>query len=179
MPKILTAKRRESETDRAREYVKTHILFPSGVLGLIFMVAGTAALVYQFMSETYGWRPFVETSGLILSGVALGWAQTKYHQYLLREYPAHFAGRLKLFSQAALKRSKREALPQPLDHPGRNLLPLAYVLGIGGLLGASMACAILGHVYYVTAFLMPWAGFFWAKMFFWRGVLAMTPSGGR
>ncbi len=172
MPKIITAKRLEGETDRAREYVRTHILLPSGLLGLIFMVAGTAALIYQFMSEAYGWRPFVETSGLLLAGVAIGWAQTRYQQYLLREHPAHFAGRMKLFSQpAAMKRSRREALAQPLEHAGRHLVPWAYLAGIIALLGAALAVAILGHLYYVAAFLMPWVGFFWAKMFFWRGLL--------
>lgn len=171
MPKIITARRIEGETDRAREYVKTHILFPSGLLGLIFMVAGTLALIHQFMSEAYGWRPFVETSGLILAGAALGWGQTRYHQYLLREHPAHFAGRMKMFSQPKMKRPKRDVLAQSLDHPGRHLVPWGYLAGIGLLVGASTATALFGHLYYVAAFLMPWMGFFWAKMFFWRGVL--------
>lgn len=172
MPKIITPKHRQSESDRAREYVKTHILFPSGLLGLIFMVAGTAALIHQLISEGYGWRPFLETSCLLLMGLALGWAQTRYHRYLLREFPAHFAGRMKLFSKAPLKRQKREVLAQELEHPGRALVPWAYFLGILGVLTVSAVTAILGHVYYVAAFFMPWIGFFWAKMFFWRGVLA-------
>lgn len=172
MPKIITPKRRETETDRARQYVKTHILFPSGLLGLIFMVAGTAALIHQFLTETYGWQPFVETSCLLLAGLVTGWAQTRYHKYLLREFPAHFAARMKLFSQASLKRQKREVLAQPLEHPGRALVPWAYLLGILAVLAVSAVTAIWGHVYYVAAFFMPWIGFFWAKMFFWRGVLA-------
>jgi len=172
MPKIITAKRREVESDRAREYVRTHILLPSGLLGLIFMVAGTAALIYQFMTEPYGWRPFIETCALLLTGITAGWAQTRYHQYLFRTHPAHFAGRMQLFSRKTLRRSKREALvQQPLAHPGRGLVPWAYLVGILGILGLSLATAVLGHVYYAAAFFMPWAGFFWAKMFFWRNVL--------
>jgi hypothetical protein len=172
MPKIITPKRREGETERAREYVKTHILFPSGLLGLIFMVAGTAALIHQLISEGYGWRPFLETSCLLLTGLAAGWAQTRYHQYLLRKFPAHFAARMKLFSQAPLRRQKREGLTQPLEHPGRALVPWAYLLGILAVLTGSAATAIFGHLYYVAAFFIPWIGFFWAKTFFWRGVLA-------
>ncbi|MEK6526288.1 MAG: hypothetical protein AABZ22_05385 [Nitrospirota bacterium] len=171
MTKIITARRREGEAEKAREYVKVHILFPSGLLGLVFMVSGTAALVYQLFVETYGWRTFIESTGLLLAGGLLGWVQTRYHQYLLQEYPGHFAGRMKSFSRTGLRRSKRESLASPLVHPWRNLVPLFYVLGIGALWGVSALSSTLGQVYYVAAFLLPWAGFFWAKMFFWRGVL--------
>ena len=41
MAKIITTKRAEGEAERAKEYVKTHILFPSGILGLILMISGT------------------------------------------------------------------------------------------------------------------------------------------
>lgn len=171
MPKIITAKRLEGDTEKAREYVKTHILFPSGLLGLIFMVAGAASLVYQFMVKTYSWRTFLETSGLLLVGGLLGWAQTRYHQYLLREHPGHFASRMKIFSRTVIKRSNREVLIPPLEHRGRRLMPLWYVLGVGGLFGASTVSSSLSQVDYIAAFLLPWAGFFWAKLFFWRGVL--------
>jgi hypothetical protein len=174
MPKIITAKRREGESERAREYVRTHILIPSGLLGLIFMVAGTAALVYQFMTEPYGWRPFAETCTLLLAGLALGWAQTRYHRFLLRAHPSHFAGRMRLYSQTPQRRPKRETLVEEPGHPGRRLVPWAYLAGILAIIGVSAATAMLGHVYYVAAFFMPWVGFFWAKLFFWRGVLAAS-----
>lgn len=175
MPKIITARRLEGEAERARDYVKTHILFPSGLLGLIFMVAGTFSLAYQLLGQTYSWRTFLESSGLLLSGVILGWMQTRYHQYLLREHPEHFAQRMRTFSQIGRSRAKREVLIAPLDHRWRGLVPLGYVVGIGTLLGVSALSSMAGHVYAVTAFLMPWAGFFWAKLFFWRGIL--TGSG--
>lgn len=172
MPKILTTKRIEGETEKAKAYVKTHILFPSGLLGLILILSGTAALVYQVFADTYGWRTFLESSGLIVAGMVLGWAQTRYHKYLLREHPGHFAGRMRTFSRRGLKRSKRDTSSPTLSHPGRNLVPLGYVLGFVFLIGASALGSMFGHVYYVAAFLLPWAGFFWAKMFFWRGVIA-------
>lgn len=171
MPKIITAKRLEGESDMAREYVKTHILFPSGLLGLIFLVSGTGSLIYQFMFEDYGWRTFVESTALLMAGGLLGWGQTRYHQYLLREHPGYFAGRLRMFSRTGQKRSKRE-LPVPdLQHPGRNLVPLYYAVGAVGLFGAAALSAVFGQVYYMAAFLMPWAGFFWAKMYFWRDLM--------
>jgi hypothetical protein len=171
MPKIITSRRREGEHERAREYVKGHILFPSGLLGMIFMVSGTAALVYQFMAITYSWRTFVESVGLLLAGCLLGWVQTRYHQYLLREHPAFFAGRMRLYSRAPQKRARKESSSSELEHRGRAWVPLYYVLGIGLLVGVSAWSSIWGQTYYVAAFLMPWAGFFWAKMFFWRGIL--------
>jgi hypothetical protein len=175
MPKIITGKRRETEADQAREYVKTHILLPSGLLGMIFMVAGAASLVYQFMYESFGWQSFLETTGLLLTGMMAGWAQTRYHRFLLRKYPAHFAGRMKIFSQSSLKRQKRDIQGKSLDHPGRQWIPFGYVIGFGMILGAAASVALYGNLYYVTAFFMPWVGFFWAKMFFWRQVL--RPAG--
>jgi hypothetical protein len=171
MPKIITAKRLDNETELAREYVKTHILFPSGLLGLVFMLAGTASLIYQFMVESYGWPTFAQSTGLLVAGGLLGWAQTRYHRYLLREHPAHFADRLRVFTRAAQKRARREPSPGQPAHRGQSLVPLYYALGVAGLLGASAAVATRGQVYYMAAFLLPWAGFFWAKMFFWRGIL--------
>jgi len=171
MTKLITTKRLEGETEKAREYVKVHILLPSGLLGLVFMVSGTAALLYQFFAETYSWRTFLQSTGLLVAGGLLGWAQTRYHQYLLREHPAHFAGRMRIFSRGGLKRAKKEAALPSLEHRGRSLVPLFYVLGIGALCGAAALGSARGQVYYVAAFLLPWAGFFWAKMFFWRGVL--------
>ncbi|MBM4124548.1 MAG: hypothetical protein FJ246_06300 [Nitrospira sp.] len=170
--KIITAKRLEGEHEMAREYVKTHILFPSSLLGLIFLLSGTGSLIYQFMFEDYGWRTFVESTALLIAGGCLGWGQTRYHQYIFREYPGYFAGRLRTFSRSGQKRSKREVLLPELQHPGRNLVPLYYTLGVAGLLGAAALSAIFGHVYYMAAFLMPWAGFFWAKMYFWRELMA-------
>lgn len=169
--KLITTRRLEGETEKAREYVKVHILFPSGLLGLIFMVSGSAALLYQFFVQTYSWRTFLHSTALLVAGGVLGWGQTRYHKYLLREHPGHFAGRMRVFSRGGLKRVKKDAALPALDHPGRNLVPLFYVLGIGALCGASALGSVLGQVYYVAAFLLPWAGFFWAKMFFWRGVL--------
>jgi hypothetical protein len=171
MPKIITAKRLDNEQELARQYVKTHILFPSGLLGLVLMLAGTASLLYQFVVESYGWPTFAQSTGLMVAGGLLGWAQTRYHRYLLREHPGHFADRLKVFTRAAQKRARRDPPSGQPMHRGQSLVPLYYALGILGLLGASAAAATRGQVFYMAAFLLPWAGFFWAKMFFWRGVI--------
>ena len=108
MPKLVTAKRIEGEHEKAVEYVKTHILFPSGLLGLICLVAGAGTLIYQFVVEAYSWFAFSEVTGLLVVGGLLGWGQTRYHKYLVREHPEHFASRMKLYSRSSPKRTKKE-----------------------------------------------------------------------
>lgn len=171
MPRIITSRWRESEYEKAREYVRTYILFPSGLLGLIFMVAGTAALIYQFMAVSYSGQVFVETFGLLLAGASLGWGQTRYQQYLLQTHPWYFASRMRLFSKAGQKRIRKDSPVQSLEHRGRVFVPILYVLGIGILLGASLWVSTYGQTYHVAALLMPWVGLFWGKTFFWRKLL--------
>ncbi|MFM8551741.1 MAG: hypothetical protein ACKOCD_05395 [Nitrospiraceae bacterium] len=176
MPKLITAKRVENETELAKQYVKTHILFPSVLLGFIMLLAGAASLVYQFMVEIYGWQTFLESTGLLVAGGLVGWGQTRYHRSLLRDHPTYFASRLKTFSQASLKRAKKESAAQPPEYPGQQYVPWLYLAGVGLLLSLSLTSSIFGHVYYMAALLLPWAGFFWAKMHGWRGVLEQGTS---
>src|SRR3989442_6859544 len=105
MTKLITTKRLEGESEKAREYVKAHILLPSGLLGLIFMVSGTAALLYQFFAETYSWRTFLQSTRLLVAGGLLGWTQTRFPPVLRLQHPAHFARRLRSLSPARLHRA--------------------------------------------------------------------------
>jgi len=171
MPKIITAHRREDEHQKAREYVRSYILLPSSLLGLVFMVAGMAALIYQFVSISFSWQTFLESVSLLLVGIAFGWAQTRYHRYLLREHPQVFAGRQRLYAKGSAPRGQKEVTLPPIEHRGRNLVPLWYVVGAAVLFGASAWVSLAGETYYVAAFLLPWMGFFWAKVYFWRIVL--------
>ena len=179
MPKIITAKRREGETDRARDYVRTHILFPSGILGLIFMVSAMGSLGYQFLAETYTWQTFLQSSVLLLLGALLGWGQTRYHRFVLDTYPEFFAARMRVHQRGTKGRAKREPPAPDIEHEGRALVPVAYVVGLLFLAGASTLAALDGAVSYMPAYLMPWAGFFWAKLFFWRGLLRQHRAGRR
>ena len=176
MPKLISSRRVENETELAKQYVKTHILFPSVLLGFIMLLAGSASLIYQFMVETYGWQTFLESTGLLLLGGLVGWGQTRYHRYLLREHPGYFAGRLKTFSKTGPKRPKKESAGQPPEYPGQQYVPLLYLAGVVGLVGTAVVSSIFGHVYYMAALLLPWAGFFWAKMYGWQGVIPQGES---
>lgn len=170
MPKLVTVKRQGSEIEKAQEYVKTHMLFPSSVLGLICVVSSAATLIYQFVTDSYGANALAETTGLLAAGMVLGWGQTRYHHYLLHEFPWYFASKMRTFERRGPARSKKDVLV--LDHRGRAIVPLAYAAGTGVLFALSMWSYMAGHVANVAAFLMPWAGFFWAKLFFWRKVLS-------
>jgi hypothetical protein len=44
-------------------------------------------------------------------------------------------------------------------------------MGIAILIGGSVAAITYGQVEPFPAFLTPWAGFYWAKLFLWRRVI--------
>ena len=172
MAKVITTKRLEGDIDKAHDYIRTHILFPSSLLGLIAMVVGVLGLLYQLIMGTYGWETFSFSSGLLLVGVIVGWGVTKYQKFILREYPTFFSSRRKTTAQRSFRKLKKSGPEVSLDHRGRGLIPFFYLVGIATFIGLSVACIYSGALDGVPAFALPWAGFFWAKMFFWKGVIA-------
>ncbi len=179
MAKVITTKRLEGEVEKAQDYIRTHILFPSSLLGLIGMVVGVLGLLYQLILGTYGWETFTYSSGLLLSGIIVGWGQTKYQQFILRECPAHFASRRRTAGKRSLRKVKKSASEVSFEHRGRGLIPFWYALGILMFIGVSVACVWSGALDGLPAFALPWAGFFWAKMFFWKGVIAPPSKKGK
>jgi hypothetical protein len=179
MAKVITARRLEGETEKAQEFVRSYILFPSSLFGLLTIVVGVLALLYQLIVGTYEVHTFTNSSGLLVFGVLLGLGQTKYHQFLLREYPAFFASRMKSNTQRTLQRAKKQAPEVTPDHRGRGLVPWWYVIGIASMLGLSILSIMSGVLDPLAAFALPWAGFFWAKMFFWKGLIAPVAKKGK
>ncbi|ALA58274.1 hypothetical protein [Nitrospira moscoviensis] len=172
MPKLVTVRRPEETRSQAQEYVKSYILFPSGVVGLICLVGGVGGLGYQLIAaDSYTWDTFYQSSGLVVLGVLLGVAQTRYQQYLYRQFPEVFAARWRMASARYGSKTKKETQPAKIGHPGRRFVAPAYVAGIVLLLGGAIAAAVYGEVGPVPALLMPWAGFYWARLFFWRKVV--------
>lgn len=172
MPKLVTVWRDQDIQTQARHYVRSYILFPAGLLGLVCMVGGIAALGYQLVaSSTYTWATFTSSSGLLLIGALCGWAQTRYHRYLLATVPDVFAARMRSAVQRGKKKSKGEPSIPAIEHPGRGFVPIAYVAGGLLMLAGSAWAMFYGAMDVVPAMLMPWAGFYWGKLFFWRGVV--------
>ena len=171
MAKVITSNKVQSEVDKAHDYVRTHILFPAGMTGLITMVVGVVGLLVQLWNGTYSWETFTTSSGLLVVGVLVGLGQTKYHQFLLREFPAFFASRMKTATQRSVQKARKASAESPVVHRGRGLIPLWYVLGMGLFIGLSIMTVLAGFLDPVPAFSLPWAGYFWAKMFFWKGII--------
>ena len=140
---------------------------------------GVLGLLYQLILGTYGWETFTYSSGLLLLGIIVGAGQTKYQKYILRECPAHFASRMKTGGPRSLRKVKKSAPEVSIDHRGRGLIPLLYALVILVFIGISVACVWSGALDGLPAFALPWAGFFWAKMFFWKGVIAPPTKKGK
>jgi len=159
VPKLITVQRPEQVTKHAHDYVKTYILIPSGLVGLVSMLGGVAGLGYQLFA----------TDRLIALGAALGFAQSLYHSYLLRSFPEVLAARIRVATAKQSKKGAKVPEPPALEHPGRSMIPMAYMLGVGVMLGGSWLALSIGQVSIVPAILLPWAGFYWARLFFWRG----------
>ena len=172
MARLVTLRRPEEVAQQAQEYVKSYILFPSGMVGLACLIGGIGGLGYQLIAtESYTWDTFYQSSGLILVGLVFGMAQTSYHQFLMKRFPEVFAARLRVASMRRGAKAKREPQTVTINHAGRGLVPLVYAGGVAILMGSAFAAVVYGQVGTVAALLLPWAGFFWARLLLWRKVV--------
>ncbi|MEO8339088.1 MAG: hypothetical protein ABI604_05125 [Nitrospirota bacterium] len=172
MPKLVTVLRPEKIDEQARYYVRSHILLPAGTIGLIFLVGGIGALGYQLLvNHTYSWMTFLSSSILIAVGAACGFGQGRYHRYLFKRFPEVYAAKLR----TAVAQRTRKAKPEPevptIEHPGRGFVTVISIAGAALIFGASAAGLMYGDLDLLPSVLVPWAGFYWAKLFCWRGVV--------
>jgi hypothetical protein len=178
VPKLINVHHPQHTLQLAQEYVKTYLLMPSGLLGLICVIGAIGGLGYQWLStDSYTWDTFYQSSALFMLGVGLGVAQTLYQRYLLREFPEVLAARMKEGLNRQKGKLKKRSDATTIEHPGRPFIPLAYLLGVMILLGGAIAASVYGHVSMVPALLMPWAGFYWARLFLWRRVIKVEKAG--
>jgi len=172
VPRLVTAHRTDQVLQLAHQYVKTYILFPSGLVGLPCLIGGVAGLGYQLIgTDSYTWHTFYQSSSLVVLGVLIGVVQTRYQQYLLTRFPEVFAARIRDRVIRRRGKGRKDAQSTDFEHPGRALIPLAYVGGLAILFGSGMAAYGYGQVSVIPALLLPWAGFYWARLFFWRRVV--------
>ena len=71
------------------------------------------------------------------------------------------------------KKAKARSEPEtpPIEHPGRGFVTVISIAGALLIIGASVVAVLRGDLDPFPALLMPWAGFYWAKLFIWRGVV--------
>ena len=174
MPKLVTVLKPEKIDEQARYYVRSHILLPAGTIGLICMVGGIGSLAYQLVVDhSYSWLTFVTSSALILIGALCGWGQARYHRYLFATFPEVYAARLRTAVAQRNRKTKTKAEPDvpSIEHPGRGFVTAISIAGAVLIFGASAVAIIRGELDPFPAVLVPWAGFYWAKLFSWRGVV--------
>ena len=174
MPKLVTVLRPEKIEEQARFYVRSHILLPSGTIGLVCLIGGVGSLGYQLLfNHTYSWLTFLTSSILLVVGAACGWGQSRYHLYLFTTFPEVYAAKMRtaVAQRNRKAKSKAESEVPSIEHPGRAYVTAISVAGALLIFGASAAAVVRGELDPLPAVLMPWAGFFWAKLFNWRGVV--------
>ena len=172
MPKLVTVLRPEKIEQQARYYIRSYILFPAGTIGLICLIGGVGSLAYQLlMTHTYSWLTFLTSSVLLVVGGLYGWGKARYHRYLFANFPEVYAAKMR----TAVAQRSRKAKPEPevpsIEHPGRGFVTAISIAGAVLIFGASAAAVLQGDLAPFPAVLMPWAGFYWAKLFIWRGVV--------
>jgi hypothetical protein len=172
MPKLVTVLRPEKIEEQARYYVRSRILLPAGTVGLVCMVGGVGSLGYQLLvNHTYSWLTFFTGSALLVVGALCGWAQARYHRYLFTTFPQVYAARLRTAVAQRSKKAKAEPEVPSIEHPGRAFVTTISVAGAALIFSASAVAIIRGDLDPLPAVLVPWAAFYWAKLFCWRGVV--------
>ena len=137
------------------------------------MVGGVGSLGYQLLvNHTYSWVTFLTSSVLIAVGAACGLGQARYHRYLFATFPERVCG-----TDADSCGSTQQEVPRPSRRCRRSStlgVVLSLRISIAGaalIFGASAVAIIRGELDPLPAVLVPWAGFYWAKLFCWRGVV--------
>ncbi len=176
MPKLVTVLRPEKIDEQARYYVRSHILLPAGTIGLVCMVGGIGALAYQLLANhTYSWVTFLSSSLLIVVGAGYGFAHARYHRYLFQTFPEVYAAKMRTAVAQRNRKAKMKGKAEPevpvIEHPGRAFVTAISIAGAVLVFGSSAAAYMYGDLNMFPAALVPWAGFYWAKLFCWRGVV--------
>jgi len=172
MPKLVTVLRPEKIDEQARNYVRSHILLPAGTIGLVCMVGGVGSLGYQLLvNHTYSWVTFLTSSILLAVGALCWWGQARYHRYLFTAFPEVYAAKLRTAVAQRNRKARAEPEVPAIEHPGRGFVTAISIAGAALIFGSSALAIIYGELDLIPAVFVPWAAFYWAKLFSWRGVV--------
>lgn len=171
MPKIVTSRRREDERDRARLYLKSRLMMPTIPLGMVTLLAGYGNVALMWLQDALTTDVVMGSTVLLLSGALWGWGHVRYERYLVAMCPEHLARKQKILEAAKeYKKPSREASSTGPIHPGRQIALAMY--GVGMLAQFGITGYYLGHLGTYAAVFLPWAGYFNAKVIFWRDLFA-------
>ena len=163
MPKIVTAKRREDEMDRARLYLKSRLMFPTIPLGMVTLLVGYGSVGLMWIQDELTPKVLLGSTILFVSGALWGWGHARYDRFLVRTCPDYLARKQKLLEAAkVMKRAKKDAAGAGPSHPGRRMVVAAYAIGVCAQLGLTVYYLPTVGVY--PAVFLPWAGYLNAKV---------------
>jgi hypothetical protein len=167
MPKIVTARRREDERDRARLYLKSRLMLPTIPLGMVTLLAGYGDMAVMWFQDELTPQALLGSAILFFCGAVWGWGHARYERYLVAACPEYLARKQKMLDAAKdYKRVKRDTPVSGPAHPGRRIVLAMYAVGILAQFG--IALYYFGRVGAYAAIFLPWAGYFNAKVIFWR-----------
>ncbi len=167
MPKIVTARRREDERDRARLYLKSRLMLPTIPLGMVTLLAGYGDMAVMWMQDELTPSALMGSTILFFGGAVWGWGHARYNRYLVATCPEYLARKQKVLAAAKdYKKVKRDTQASGPDHPGRRFVLAMY--GVGILTQCGVTLYYLGQLGTYSAVFLPWAGYFNAKVIFLR-----------
>ncbi len=109
LPKIITSRHRESETGRARLYIKSRLMLPTIPLAMVTLLTGYGSLAFMWFQDTLTLQALLASTALFVVGAIFGWAHVCYERYLVRTCPEYLARKHKLLEAAKdYKRPKRD-----------------------------------------------------------------------
>lgn len=171
VPKIVTARRREDVRERACLYLKSRLMMPTIPLGMVALLAGYGGVAWMWVQDEL--TPGVLTGSTVLFfwGALWGWGHARYERYLVAACPEHLARKQKMLDAAKdYKKTRRDAPAAGPTHPGRRFVLAMYAVGILAQFGATGY--YIGSIGAYAAIFLPWAGYFNAKVIFWRELFA-------
>jgi len=171
MVRIATVKKAKDERQKATQYIKAALIYPSAFLGLISLILGYGALIYLMIKGGFLANIVYSSFVLLGLGVFLGWLQYRYQRFLFDSYPEYYAGKQRQNESIRSGQTRKVGVVEKPSHRGRKAVPYVYLAGY--------AAAITTIVIYarelnsVSAIFLLLAGLYNARFLSWKRKLGV------
>ena len=171
MVRIVTAKKAESARQKAEMYVKTSIIYPSALMGLVSLVLGYGALIYLLFKGRFFPSIIIDSFVLLGVGVVLGLIQFFHQRFLLDHFPEYYADRRKRMERIRSRQTRKLEIVEKPTYRGHQFVPYVYLVGFS----AAVAVIVLyaGRLNPVSAVFLVLAGIYNIRFFFWKRKLRL------
>lgn len=132
MVRVLTARKAEFEQQKAVQFIKASIIYPSALLGLISIVLGYGTLIYLLFKGRHFANIMIDSFVLLGIGIVLGWAHYRYQRFLFEHHPGYYAERRRKAERIRTGHSRKFQVIEKPQHQGRWLIPYLYVVLLMG-----------------------------------------------